>query len=47
MIIQKKYLLKFRTDFDLQELQDLTLYKNNEVQFYSCTHEKLNLLEKN
>ena len=42
----KKYLLKFKTDFDLKELQDLTIYKNNKVQFYSCTHEGFNSLEK-
>ncbi len=42
----KSYLLKFKTDFDLQELQDLTIYKNNKVKFYSCTHEIYNSLEK-
>lgn len=43
----KKYLLKYKTDFDLQELQDLTIYKNNKVKFYSCTHEKFNSLKSN
>ena len=43
----KKYLLKFKTDFDLEELQDLTIYKNNKIQFYSCTHEKFNSLNNN
>ena len=43
----KKYLLKFKTDFDLKELQDLTIYKNNKVKFYSCTHEKFNSLKSN
>lgn len=41
----KKYLLKFRNDFCLNELEDLTLYKNNEIKFYSCTHEGFNSLE--
>lgn len=43
----KKYLLKFKTDFDLSDLQDLTIYKNKEVKFYSCTHERFNSLEIN
>ena len=38
----KKYLLEFETDFDLLELQDLTMYQSGEVKFYSCTHEKFN-----
>ncbi len=42
----KKYLLKFESDFDLDKLEDLTLYKKDKVEFYSCTHEKYNSLEK-
>lgn len=38
----KKYLCKFKNDFALKELQDLTLYKNDEIKFYSCTHERYN-----
>lgn len=41
----KKYLLKYESDYDLEELQDLTIYKNNQVKFYSCTHELFNSLE--
>lgn len=43
----KKYLLKFKNDFYLDELEDLTLYKDNEIKFYSCTHEKFNSIEQN
>ena len=43
----KKYLLKYNTDFDLDELQDLTLYKKDKVCFSSCTHEGYNSLEDN
>lgn len=43
----KKYLLKFKTDFDLKKLQDLAIYKNNKIKFYSCTHEGFNSLGKN
>ena len=41
----KNYLLKYEEDFDLDELQDLTLYQNNKIKFYSCTHEKYNSFE--
>lgn len=44
----KKYLLKFKNEFCLSDevgLEDLTLYKNNEVKFYSVTHEGINSLE--
>ena len=41
----KEYLLKFKTDFDLNDLQDLALYNNGEVKFYSCTHEGYNSLD--
>ncbi len=41
----KKYLLNYETDFDLDELQDLTLYQNNKMKFYSCTHDRYNSLE--
>lgn len=43
----KKYLLNFRNDFCLDELQDLTLYKDNEIEFYSCAHEGYNSIEVN
>ena len=36
----KDYLLKYATDYDLKELQDLTLYKGDDVKYYSCTHEQ-------
>ena len=38
----KEYLLKFKTEFDLTDLEDLAIYKGNIVKFYSCTHEKFN-----
>jgi len=38
----KKYLLKFKNIYELRGLDDLTLYKDNEIKFYSCTHEKFN-----
>jgi len=41
----KKYLLQFRNDFCLNELEDLVFYKAGEVKFYSCTHEGFNSLE--
>ena len=41
----KNYLLQFRNDFDMQELEDLTFYKNDEIKFYSCTHEQFNSIE--
>ena len=41
----KEYLLKFKSDFDLDGLEDLAIYKGNDVEFYSCTHEKFNSLE--
>lgn len=45
----KKYLLKFQNDFYLDglELEDLALYKDEELNFYSCTHEGFNSLEFN
>ena len=42
----KSYLSKFKDDFDLKELQDLTLYKDDKIQFYSCTHEKYNSIDR-
>lgn len=41
----KKYLLKYKTDFDLDDLEDLAMFKNNKLLFYSCTHEQYNSLE--
>jgi len=41
----KNYLLNFRNDFELKELDDLTIYKDNKEEFYSCTHEKYNSIE--
>ncbi len=41
----KKYLLKFKTDFDLDYLDDLALYKNDKLMFSSNTHEEYNSLE--
>jgi len=41
----KKYLLKFRNDFMLIGLEDLTLYKDDEVKFSSCSHERFNSIE--
>jgi hypothetical protein len=41
----KEYLLKFKSDFDLEGLEDLAIYKGDDVEFYSCTHEKFNSLE--
>jgi len=41
----KKYLLQFRNDFYIRDLEDLAFYKNNEVKFYSCTHEGFNSIE--
>lgn len=41
----KEYLLQFRNDFELNELDDLTLYKDKEEKFYSCTHEGFNSIE--
>ena len=40
----KEYLLQYETDFDLDELQDLVLYKDKELLFYSSTHEGYNSL---
>jgi len=40
----KKYLLKFDNDFCLEPLEDLAIYKDNELKFYSCTHERFNSL---
>lgn len=41
----KKYLQQFRNDFELTDLEDLTLYKNNEIIFSSCTHERYNSID--
>lgn len=41
----KEYLLKFKNDFCLNELEDLTLYKDDEIKFYSCTHEYFNSID--
>lgn len=41
----KKYLLQFRNDFYMRELEDLTLYKDDETKFFSCTHEGFNSIE--
>jgi len=41
----KKYLLQFQNDFQLEGLEDLTLYKDNEIRFYSCTHERYNSID--
>lgn len=41
----KKYLLQFRNDFALTGLEDLTLYKDDEEKFSSCTHEGFNSIE--
>ena len=43
----KQYLLKFRNDLCINVLEDLTFYKDDEVKFYSCTHEGFNSLEFN
>ena len=41
----KEYLLKYESDFDLEGLEDLAIYKGDNLEFYSCTHEKFNSLE--
>lgn len=41
----KEYLLQFRNDFSLDTLEDLTLYKDKEEKFYSCTHEGFNSID--
>ena len=41
----KDYLLMFKSDFDLEGLEDLAIYKGDDVEFCSCTHEKFNSLE--
>ena len=41
----KHYLLMFKSDFDLEGLDDLAIYKCDDVEFCSCTHEKFNSLE--
>ena len=45
----KKYLLEFRNDFCIMEsgLEDLTLYKDKQEVFSSCSHECFNSLEIN
>ena len=43
----KDYLLKFRNDFCLDELEDLTFYKDGEIKFFSCTHELFNSINFN
>ena len=41
----KKWLLQFKTDFDLDVyFNDLVLYKNGEIIFSSVTHERMNTL---
>ena len=35
----KKWLRQYKSDYDLEELQDLALYKGDEILFSSCTHE--------
>lgn len=35
----EKYLLRFKTDYDLRGLEDLALYKGDKLLFSSCTHE--------
>ena len=42
----KKYLLKYHDIYDFDELDDLALYKDDEVLFTSCTHEQFNSLDK-
>ena len=41
----KKYLLRYKSDFDLDDLEDLSMFKNNKLLFYSCTHEHYNSFE--
>lgn len=41
----KKFLLSFRNDFDIPDLEDLTIYKDNKIKFYSCTHEEFNSIK--
>ena len=41
----KKYLLQFRNDFYMRDLDDLSLYNDDEVKFSSCTHEGFNSIE--
>ena len=36
----KKYLLNFKSDYDLSGLEDLALYKGDKILFSSCTHEQ-------
>lgn len=43
----KDYLLKFRNDFCLDKLEDLTFYKDGEIKFFSCTHELFNSINFN
>ena len=43
----KDYLLKFRNDFCLDELEDLAFYKDDEIKFFSCTHELFNSIKFN
>lgn len=35
----KKWLKQFKSDYDLEGLEDLALYKGDELLFSSCTHE--------
>ena len=42
--LTKKYLLQFKSDFDLVDLEDLVLYQNDKELFSSCTHERYNSL---
>lgn len=39
----KKYLLQFKTDYDLKQLEDLALYKGDKLLFSSCTHEQFHV----
>lgn len=41
----KNYLRQFRNDFCLRDLDDLALYKDDEIKFSSCTHEGFNSIE--
>ena len=36
----KAWLSQFKTDYDLNGLEDLAFYKNGKIMFSSCTHER-------
>lgn len=38
--VTKKWLLKYKSDYDLTPLEDLAFYKNGQLMFSSCTHER-------